>query len=365
MEQLQIERISKIASLLVDQKKSRVVVSPKKKASGYWFGAGNIIEVGNDLILCGRYRNAGDSRTGLNLGERGLEWSMFRSSDRGNTWEKIISRDKESLSQNGEKVISIEGSSLLKTDSGYTLFISTEKEKQYPEGFESFKKKGTGVWSIDTISSLTLEGLATAPVKPFLISTTAEHLHIKDPAIYSLDSGELVMLFSHHPYNWASSNTGMISFNNLKADLEHINWNFLPRGNTWDVAISRGTALWNIPRCGVFQESEPFSLIMYDGGECMLPLDSHSEENNINKGYSCEELGGLALYSGSPLIYKDRISLHTPMFISHSGTGCSRYVSLLQTKDGIYCSWQQSGQLGEQSLVLNFVTNEQILTILS
>ena len=54
-----------------------------------------------------------------------------------------------------------------------------------------------------------------------------------------------------------------------------------------------------------------------------------------------------------------------PAFISPHGTGCSRYVSTLQTNEGILATWQQSQKDESQPLVANFLSNERILKIFS
>ena len=51
--------------------------------TGFWFGGGNMVQDHDGTLwLVGRYRNHGDSRTGLGAGERGLELALFRSDDR-------------------------------------------------------------------------------------------------------------------------------------------------------------------------------------------------------------------------------------------------------------------------------------------
>ena len=85
----------RFAHALVDQESARVIVPPKRRETGFWFGGGNMIEDPKGcLYVVGRYRNHGDSRTGLHLGERGLELAIFRSSDRGQTFEKLVSWTK-------------------------------------------------------------------------------------------------------------------------------------------------------------------------------------------------------------------------------------------------------------------------------
>ena len=66
-----------------------------------WFGGGNAVRDPHDgsLLLIGRYRDAGDSRTGLTQGTRGRELAIFRSltADNGRSFEKINSWDKSDL----------------------------------------------------------------------------------------------------------------------------------------------------------------------------------------------------------------------------------------------------------------------------
>ena len=82
-------KLVRFGRALVDQEKARVIVPPFKPSSGFWFGGGNLVE-GPDgtLYLSGRYRTYGDSRTGLHVGERGVELAIFESQDRGQTFTK-------------------------------------------------------------------------------------------------------------------------------------------------------------------------------------------------------------------------------------------------------------------------------------
>ena len=104
------------------------------------------------FYLVGRYRNVGDSRTGLGAGERGLELAIFRSDDRGTSWQEYLRFSKSDLNAGYRSVLSIEGSALHLTEKGVELFVSTEKEGiQYPAEFRDFLKPGTGVWTIDRL----------------------------------------------------------------------------------------------------------------------------------------------------------------------------------------------------------------------
>jgi len=206
------ERIlADFARELVDQQAARVIVRPQKPASGFWFGGGNMIEgPDGELYLAGRYRNHGDSRTGLHLGQRGLELAIFCSRDRGGSFEKILAFSKDDLSHSGRQVLSIEGSALHWTAQGVELFVSCEKSGiDYPRGFERFKKPGTGVWTIDHLQAATIEGLASSAIGAVIDRAgEREFTHCKDPFAYT-DGDNLVLLFCTHPYNWSSSNTAL------------------------------------------------------------------------------------------------------------------------------------------------------------
>ena len=74
-----------------------------------------MIELDDELVIVGRFRNAGDSTTGLRSGERGLELAMFRSRMAGGDakqwrsmhFEKVVSFSKDDLSSPGGTVVSI------------------------------------------------------------------------------------------------------------------------------------------------------------------------------------------------------------------------------------------------------------------
>lgn len=351
------DKLTRFALALVDQQQARVIVPPQRPAPGFWFGGGNLCE-GPDgtLYLVGRYRNAGDSRTGLAGGERGLELAVFASHDRGRSFEKVLQFEKSSLDVDGRRVLSIEGSALRCTRQGFELFVSTEKDGVgYPPGFEDYLKPGTGVWSIERLAAPTLQGLRDAPRETVLASPDPRFVHIKDPFLYESPRGDLVLLFCSHPYCWTSSNTGYAVRRSGAAEFDEPVFDFFPRGVTWDVAMTRGTCVLDVPRVGAFRDHH-VSLVFYDGGECVRNHDEHTAAVSRPRGYSCEELGGAAWIQNGDLGRIERLSVHRPLLTSPHGTGCSRYVDVLASGDGLYATWQQSQPDGSQALVLNVLS---------
>ena len=84
-------KLTNLGTRLIDHKRAQLLIEPTQNESGYWFGGGNAVRDPNDnsLLLIGRYRDAGDSRTGLAQGPRGRELAIFRSTDDGVTWEDL------------------------------------------------------------------------------------------------------------------------------------------------------------------------------------------------------------------------------------------------------------------------------------
>ena len=120
------EKLTRFALALIDQQQARVIIPPVQPASGFWFGGGNLIEEDDGtLFLVGRYRNAGDSRTGLAAGQRGWELAVFASRDRGRSFEKRLRFGKPDLGVGDRTVLSIEGRALYRTDDRVELFVST------------------------------------------------------------------------------------------------------------------------------------------------------------------------------------------------------------------------------------------------
>ena len=79
-------KLERFAAALIDERNCKVAVPCNEDTSGFWFGGGNMISFNGALYICGRYRNSGDSRTGLSLGDRGSELAIFKSVDKGNSF---------------------------------------------------------------------------------------------------------------------------------------------------------------------------------------------------------------------------------------------------------------------------------------
>jgi hypothetical protein len=353
------EQLIHFCRRLVDQQKARVIVTPQAPEPGFWFGGGNMVSAPDgSLYLVGRYRNAGDSRTGVAAGTRGLELAIFRSQDQGKSFHKVLQFSKQDLNVPGRPVVSIEGSALRWTADGVELFVSTEKDGVgYPAGYESYLKPGTGVWSIDRLQAATIEGLKSAAVEPLLECHDPRYIHVKDPFLYESKTGP-TLLFCSHPFSWTSSNTGYLPLSK-PVDPTRAVYEFFSRGVTWDVAMSRGTCLLDVPRVGKFGDQQ-VGLLFYDGGECVRNLDEHAQAVKRPRGYSCEELGGAACFLNGEWTRLERLSKYEPLFVSPTGTGCSRYVNVLSRPEGMYVTWQQSQADGSQPLVMNFVSREEI-----
>lgn len=359
-------RLSAFCHALINQKTARIAVEPQDRSTGFWFGGGNMIE-GPDgvLYVVGRYRNAGDSRTGVASGTRGLELAIFRSADRGQSFQKAVSWDKAGLNCSTGDVLSIEGSCIRFTDDGgVELIVSTEKlGVAYPEGLGEFLKPGAGVWTIDRLRAANVNDLVLAEVSPIFQSDCPEHLHVKDPFYWATSNGDRLG-FCSHPFGWSSSNTGVAD---LPADGEMIanpQHSVIPRGTTWDVAMTRGTCVLPIPQTGLFADSA-YSLLFYCGGECLRDMEQHSTAVKRPRGYSCEEIGGAAYFKDGNVESAERLSDLLPMFVSPEGTGCSRYVDVLRASDGYYATWQQSQNDLSQPLVINFLSHADAEEILN
>lgn len=358
--------LSNFALALVDQQRARVAISAQQNSTGFWFGGGNMVEDANGrLYLVGRYRNFGDSRTGLGAGERGLELAIFRSEDRGQSWQKHVSFSKPELNIGDRAVLSIEGSALYLTDEGVELFVSTEKAGiEYPAEFRSFLKPGTGVWTIERLQASSIDGLKDAAIETVLESSDPTVLHVKDPVVHTATNGDLVLLYCTHPYCWSSSNTAYATRPKNGNQLSESCFDFFPRGFTWDIAITRGTSILDVPKVGAFADRQ-VSLLFYDGGEALRNLDEHEQAVKRARGYSCEEIGGVAYFLDGDMSRVYRLSQNKPMFISPYGTGCSRYVDVLATNDGLYTTWQQSQDDLSQPLVLNFISHDAAAALLA
>ncbi|MBT5379126.1 MAG: exo-alpha-sialidase [Opitutae bacterium] len=360
------EKLCTLGLALVNQELAQVAVPPQNASDGYWFGGGNVImDKDGSLLLCGRYRNYGDSRTGTGAGERGLEFAIFRSPDPFGNWEKIKSFTKSDLACNGLDVVSIEGGGLLRTEKGYELFISTEKDKSYPEGFEGFQKPGTGVWSIDWLVTDRIENLNSSKLISILKTEDLATLHIKDPVPVPHPNSGTALLFCNHPFNWSSSNTGLATRESGTEKFISVTDSILQRGKAWDVACTRLTERLPLPRVGILKDLPALSLYFYDGAECLRQLDENPLAVTRTRGWSCEEIGGLAVGIDDEFPKLERLSVNFPLFTSTNGTGSSRYVSTVVTHDGILSAWQQSQNDRSQPLVTHFLAMEEVENILN
>ena len=176
-------KLIRLGTRLIDQKKGRIVIEPTEDADGFWFGGGNCARDPRDgsLLLLGRYRDAGDSRTGLTAGTRGRELALFRSDDDGKSFAKIRSWDKSDLCY-GSTVLSIEGSALRLNTRRVEILVSTEKVRTYPRQIAAFQKPGTGLWSIDRFAASSVARLNSQDdIAPLLKSDDPSYLHLKDP----------------------------------------------------------------------------------------------------------------------------------------------------------------------------------------
>lgn len=357
-------RLKAVASRLLDQEQARVIVPPQRPGTGHWFGGGNMLEdQEGTLWLTGRFRNQGDSRTGLGAGERGLELAIYRSDDNAQKFQKSLTLSKADLSVGAREVLSIEGAALRFIEGRVELFVSTEKQGiGYPEALSSHLKPGTGVWTIDRLTADSIAQLAKAEVETVLQTDDPRFLHVKDPFL-GTHQGVDCLLFCTHPFCWTSSNTGYVRLDDQALSVERANLTFFPRGFTWDVAMTRGTALVNLPRVGVLADLD-VQLFFYDGGECVRDLDQHAAAVKRPRGYSCEELGGVAYCQNGDLKTVQRLSVTHPMFVSPHGTGCSRYVDVLATKDNYIVTWQQSQDDRSQPLVMNVVPRVEVEALL-
>jgi hypothetical protein len=356
-------QLTEFCQSLVDQQHARIIVEPLRRASGYWFGGGNMVRAQDGrLHVVGRYRNAGDSRTGVAEGTRGLELTIFTSTDDGQTFKKTSSWDKPSLNSPLGDVLSIEGSCLRLVPNGVELYVSTEKTGiPYPDTVTDYLKPGTGVWSIDVLRADSIEELRSASVEPFLSSSDPSHLHVKDPFVWKTQHGDEIG-FCSHPFNWSSSNTGIVEIDNSGSIASQLG--VVDRGTTWDVAMTRGTAVLRVPTDQV-ADATSVSLLFYCGGESVRQLDEHATAVTRPRGYSCEELGGVIAYPDDDVARSIRLSELFPLFTSPHGTGCSRYVDVLETPDGYITTWQQSQSDLSQPLVSHFLPHETATTTLN
>lgn len=308
------------------------------------------------LYLTGRYRNSGDSRTGLDLGDRGKELSVFSSADGAATWTKVLAFDKKTVAPAGMEALSIEGSAIRFTKAGVELYVSSEKKLPYPDRVAAFEKPGTGIWSIERLTAPTIEALRDASPRTIVSSTNPATLQIKDPFIADRHDGSSLLFFCHHSFSWSSSGTGYMALDSHGRPQGNPVFDCFPRGPAWDVAITRGTCVLPLPRSVA---PAGIGLVFYDGGECLRNLDEHAMARKRPRGYSCEELGGIGYYVDDDPREFMRISDIFPEFVSPAGTGCLRYVDVLATDNAWIATWQQSQPDASQALMINVVARKQ------
>jgi len=360
-------KLVRLSSALVDVKRAQRIVEPTQDRDGFWFGGGNTVRDPNDgsLLLIGRYRDAGDSRTGLVQGTRGRELAIFRSVDNGRSFDKIQSWDKSDL-YCGSSVLSIEGSALRINKRRIEVLVSTEKVRTYPHQLNDFQKPGTGIWSIDHFSAPRVSKLAPQEnIASLLSSSDPAYLHVKDPSISTgFQHGRTLLIYCSHPYTWSSSTSGCALID--KGTLRDDNPDFLARGPVWDVAATRVTCRLPVPRVGAFAKLPALSLYFYDGAECLRPLEAHKNTVSRPRGYSCEELGGLAYGFDRNFSQMHRLSRLAPLFVSLEGTGANRYVSVLREDNGdLFATWERSSTTRSQPLVSHRLRSTRVETLLS
>lgn len=359
------ERLRALASALIDQRSARILVPPQQPAPGFWFGGGNLVrEPSGAFLLSGRYRNVGDSRTGLQAGERGLECALFRAETFDGRFQKVKAWSKADLSLPGAAVTSIEGTALRQTPAGIELYVSLEKAIPYPADVAAFQKPGTGVWSINRLRAATADALGPADNRPVLASDDPVALHVKDPVVADDGRGDLQLLFCEHPHTWSCSYTGWASSRAGSDALTVRDPYILPRGHVWDVAAARVTNRLRVPRLGVFRELPPLSLYFYDGAECVREHEQNARAVRRPRGYSCEEIGGLAWGWDDAFPALQSLTPLAPLFVSPHGTGCSRYVSTLTTEAALCATWQQSQPDRSQPLVGHALPMETVERLL-
>lgn len=348
---------------LISQGNAQVIVPPYAAESGYWFGGGNLVQDENGIIwLCGRYRNYGDSRTGLGAGERGLECAIFRSDDGGKTFEKVQNWAKAELSYENRDVLSIEGTALHQlADGTWELFISSEKALTYPDQVGAYQKSGTGVWTIDRITGSRPDLLSSVSIQPVLENFDyPEYLHIKDPVVYDWRGGETALIFCSHPFSWSSTNSGLAIRGADGKNFSVRKWELVSRGAAWDVAATRITARMPVPRLGLFAGQPPASIYFYDGAESLRAQNENANAMSRPRGYSCEEIGGAFFGWDNDFPTMERLSLLAPLFVSPFGTGASRYVQTLTTEEDVIAIWEQGQPDGSQPLVSHRLSIDEI-----
>jgi hypothetical protein len=330
----------------------------------------------------------------------------------------------QGLSGPGTGVISIEGTKLRFTETGgVELFVSSEKARRYPNELHAFQDPGSGIWSIDRLEADSPGGLAKAAIEPLFESDDPETLHMKDPVLFEGPEGALGMVVCVHPYNGSSSHSALsFRYGGPGDAFTPLDYSRFPRGLTWDVAISRISAIWPVPTAGADAGDESGAgsragspsrdrlprLVFYDGGECMrrIPADPngvgwqtyYGDEDSARgasaaeaqesravstadgevpasvaeeryrpggpRGYSCEEFAGAAWAGDASCSEIRRLSRVRPLFASAAGTGAFRYIDVAATSHGVFVTWEQCMEDGSHPLVMNVVSYEEIDALL-
>lgn len=354
--------------VLVDQKAARVLIPPAQAGSGFWFGAGNaVVDDRGAIWLPGRYRDRGDSRTGLEAGRRGWQCALFRSDDGGKSWDRVRAWSKADLCAEGQEVLSIEGTALHRLGDGrWELLIGSEKDRGYPASVKQYQKPGTGVWSIDRMIGPMPEELDSATITPALWNEDRpEFLHVKDPRVWDRPDGATAMAFSTHPFNWSSGGTGLAVRPAGGEAFTVQQWQYARGGPAWDVAVRRVTGVLPVPAVGCFADGPPATVLFYDGAECMRPLPESVSGVRRPQGFSCEEIGGAMVATDEHLRHPEPLSVLEPLFVSPYGTGCSRYLDTVATPEGILAFWQQGQSDGSQPLVGRSLSRQAVADLLS
>ena len=191
-----------------------------------------------------------------------------------------------------------------------------------------------------------------------------ERLHVKDPVVTRLEDGSTALIYCTHPFSWSSSGTAL----RVRAAGEEVfvpvSEDLLRRGPVWDIAAARVTERLAVPALGVMAELPPVSLYFYDSCECLRPMEENANAVKRPRGYSCEEIGGVAAGLDADFPEMESITPLEPLFVSPYGTGCSRYVSVVRLEDGLFATWQQSQPDLSQPLVGHFLPMEEVERIL-
>ncbi len=353
------ERLLKFARSLVDDDAAVVLVEPTRNEPGFWFGSGGVARGADGAYyISGRYRDRGDSRTGLAAGRRGWKLAIKRSRNPLGPYEDVWTAEKNDLGTERGEVVSIEGTALLRREDGTVeLYISSEKARPYPDAVKDAQKPNTGIWDIDLVAASDFDQFDPDCIRPLLWSDDPETLHIKDPDVTVGRDGETLLMFCHHGFNWSSSSTGLMRRRNDAWGAPE--FNIMPHGLTWDVAVTRATSRLPIPPVGAFASQPPVSLYFYDGAECVREHPSSKP-----KGYSCEELGGAAYALDAKRPVFVRLSRLEPLFVSRRGTGCHRYVKTYIDSDGVMAMWQMSNEQAAQPLYGRYLPMAKVAEIL-